>query len=155
MNIVKKIKHWYYSRKLEILIDKARHRPPMDQSERDAQRESWARGEIGMGSDADEARYRAKHCTTERLRGHRIYHDGEQFRYLDNDEPTKTGRLKRHCGHCGKLTPKSGHDPCIENLPDVVNACCGHGDVDHAYVMFDNGDRIGGMKAIKWMERNK
>lgn len=30
------------------------------------------------------------------------------------------------CPHCGQA--RMGHDPCISNLPGVVNACCGHGD---------------------------
>ena len=30
------------------------------------------------------------------------------------------------CSYCGR-EPSLGHDPCIENLPGVYFACCGHG----------------------------
>lgn len=33
--------------------------PEQQEAELRAQRDSWVRGEMGMGSDADEARYRA------------------------------------------------------------------------------------------------
>jgi hypothetical protein len=35
------------------------------------------------------------------------------------------------------ITPK-GHDPCLANLPGVVNACCGHG-VCFPYATLKNG----------------
>lgn len=44
--------------KLEKLIARARELPPMTEVELKAQRDSWVRGEIGFGSDADESAYR-------------------------------------------------------------------------------------------------
>jgi hypothetical protein len=46
------------------------------------------------------------------------------------------------CKHCGRR--KTGyHDPCIENLPGVDYACCGHG-AGPGYVAFSNGVVIRG-----------
>jgi hypothetical protein len=45
---------------------------------------------------------------------------------------------KRPCAKCGLKRPPSGHDPCIENLPGVGQACCGHG-IEEGYVVFMNG----------------
>jgi hypothetical protein len=48
------------------------------------------------------------------------------------------------CPKCGEKRTKDGQDPCIANLPGVINACCGHG-VKEGYVMFDNGIVIRGI----------
>lgn len=88
-----------------------------------------------------------------RLRGHPIHWDGECFRYDDNGEPTATTWRERPCGKCGLYTPPNGHDPCIANLPGVHNACCGHGETREAYVVFTDGRRIAGKKAIKWQKQ--
>ena len=79
----------------------------------------------------------------ELLKGHPVYFDGEQWRYVDNDAPT-IGK-NRPCGECGKkLIVEDQHgnlgpDPCIGVLPGVMNACCGHGESGAAYVQFPNG----------------
>ncbi len=44
---------------LERLIKAARERGPMTEAELKAQRESFVRAEVGMGSDRDEAAFRA------------------------------------------------------------------------------------------------
>jgi hypothetical protein len=47
---------------------------------------------------------------------------------------------KRPCPKCGQVRLENGHDPCIAELPGVLNACCGHGAKAKAgYVMFGNG----------------
>jgi hypothetical protein len=45
---------------------------------------------------------------------------------------------KAVCPLCRKKRTKAGHDPCIADLPGVMNACCGHG-VRAGYIMFENG----------------
>lgn len=45
--------------KLDDLIAQARAMPPMTEAELKAQRDSFVRAEVGFGSDADEAAYRA------------------------------------------------------------------------------------------------
>lgn len=43
----------------------------------------------------------------------------------------------RPCKKCGKMPSENGHDACIENLPNVTNACCGHGNDENAYVILE------------------
>ena len=52
----------------------------------------------------------------------------------------------RPCPNCFlpfKARGKNGelHDPCIENLPNVAYACCGHGK-KKGYVLFSNRRRF-------------
>jgi len=81
-------------------------------------------------------------------RGHEIYFDADigEWRYSadgllvkENDKP---------CGVCGRERTPEGHDPCLGELPGVVNACCGHGNPKEAYVQFKNGVEIRGFDAI-------
>lgn len=44
----------------------------------------------------------------------------------------------RPCPVCHMKRPRSGDDPCIENLPGVNFACCGHGTED-GYISFIDG----------------
>jgi hypothetical protein len=46
-------------------------------------------------------------------------------------------------------TPE-GHDGCIGRLPDVMNACCGHGE-SAAYIQYMDKSIIRGLSAIKRM----
>lgn len=65
---------------------------------------------------------------------------------------------KEPCNHCGKYKTYEGHDGCIGELNGVANACCGHDNVDIAYVQFYDGFIIWGEDAIKIQEilkRNK
>ena len=68
-------------------------------------------------------------------RGHEMYLDGAVWRYCDNkqlvsDDPD------RKCGHCGLENTPEGHDGCLGTLPNVMNACCGHGDTEAAYTQY-------------------
>lgn len=73
------------------------------------------------------------------------------------------GYDKEICGHCGiKRTPE-GHDGCIGTLPNVMNACCGHGETRHAYVQFNHIDydqdpnkfSISGEEALRYINENR
>lgn len=80
------------------------------------------------------------------LRGHRIHAiDGEWF-YSDTNEPTVGN--PRGCGYCGRPNIKNDHDACIGELPGVMNACCGHGEIAEAYVQFNAGGIISGNEAV-------
>jgi hypothetical protein len=50
------------------------------------------------------------------------------------------GYGKQVCGHCEKKRTSEGHDGCIGTLENVMNACCGHGESNLAYVQFDHDD---------------
>lgn len=69
------------------------------------------------------------------LRGHPIYFDGYQYRYVDTGAPT--AGTHRPCGHCGKGDTPEGHDACLGTLLGVANACCGHGRANEAYIQME------------------
>ena len=75
--------------------------------------------------------------------GHRTFWDGDKRCYTDNKKSVDYDN-PRPCIKCG-LNSKDfgGHDPCIANLPGVLNACCGHG-TEKGYVQFKNGQIIDG-----------
>jgi hypothetical protein len=55
----------------------------------------------------------------------------------------------KKCKVCSKTyKPNDDQDPCIQNLPSVANACCGHGDLKQAYVQFMDGNCVRGEHAI-------
>jgi len=57
-------------------------------------------------------------------RGHKIYYDGKDWRYSDNNE-IDTGN--RPCVRCGKKPTPEGYDACLGFIEGVNSACCGHG----------------------------
>lgn len=73
-----------------------------------------------------------------RIRGHGITCDGERWVYADDGSPVDR---KRPCARCGRMPTPEGYDACLGELPDVLNACCGHGfdDVQRGYVHEDGG----------------
>ncbi len=76
--------------------------------------------------------------------GHWVYEDtGTQAGY---------GFEQRRCRRCGSGLNVAGKaDPCLGRLPGVDNACCGHGDPEHAYIRFTNGVTIEG---FTWVNRH-
>lgn len=80
-------------------------------------------------------------------RGHKIYCEDEEFVYEDG-VPVRLDP-QRACGYCGKEATPEGHDGCLGTLPDVRNACCGHGRVDEAYIQHNSLRRVSGEDAIK------
>lgn len=82
------------------------------------------------------------------LRGHPIYYKYGQWWYKDTR--TKTVGDIRDCGYCGLSDAKEGHDGCLGTLPNVMNACCGHGIEDDAYIQFfDERQSLYRLDAIK------
>jgi hypothetical protein len=57
----------------------------------------------------------------------------------------------RDCGACGLAQTEEGHDPCLGTLPGVMNACCGHGEPDAAYVQIGPDEIIRGADALTWV----
>lgn len=76
-------------------------------------------------------------------RGHKIYESGGAWYYLADDVPV-ADEPNPVCGFCERANTDKGHDWCISDLPDVRNACCGHGNRHEAYAVFNNGTRISG-----------
>jgi hypothetical protein len=86
------------------------------------------------------------------LRGYKIeMHNGEWV-FSDTKESTVATWQKRPCGHCGKYNTIEGHDGCLGTLSGVMNACCGHGQENDAYVQFLDGFSIHGKDAVTVMQ---
>jgi len=87
----------------------------------------------------------------DRYRGHAVEIVNGVFVYSDSGE--LTAGSKRPCGNCGISDTKDGHDGCLGELPDVMNACCGHGDCKMAYIQYWDNSRISGAVALKEIVR--
>ncbi len=89
-------------------------------------------------------------------RGHEMYFDQSEqsWKYCDDDTLVKENK-DRVCGKCGEYRTEKGHDPCIADLPGVMNACCGHGDNECAYVQFTLQKVLRGEEAIKYFNKAK
>ena len=59
------------------------------------------------------------------------------------------------CEKCNLMPTQEGHDGGLGTLNDsiVMNACCGHGDIEYAYIQYWDSNCIRGDKAI--IEINK
>jgi hypothetical protein len=82
------------------------------------------------------------------LRGYEIEYLNNQWVYSDTKESTAQTHEERPCGFCGKACTKEGHDDCLGTLKGVMNACCGHGRNQEAYVQFLDGSVIRSCDAI-------
>jgi len=87
------------------------------------------------------------------LNGHPIVLKDGNWYFKDTGKPTVNSN--RLCGHCNKDKTIEGHDYCLGTLPEVMNACCGHGVEDEAYVMFWYGNTIHGREAIAWQKKHR
>lgn len=88
-----------------------------------------------------------------KLRGHNIIFVDGKWLYQDTRAPTAGN--ERDCGYCGKANTKEGHDCCLGTLPNVMNACCGHGNIEEAYIQYSDGAIVGGEKAINILANTK
>lgn len=75
-----------------------------------------------------------------------ILKNGEWY-YDGTDELVSENYKTKPCGNCGKEYTKDGHDGCLGNLIGIMNACCGHGNIDESYVQFWDGEVISGEDA--------
>ena len=92
---------------------------------------------------------------TSRFRGHDIELASNGWIFTDTGEPTADTWQQRPCGHCGRHNTPEGHDGCIGTLPGVMNACCGHGATNEAYIQFPDGTIIDGQAAMDEMEKRR
>jgi len=89
---------------------------------------------------------------TSTLRGHKIEYVNGVWIYSDTKEPTAKTHESRSCGLCNEMPTSEGHDGCLGTLPNVKNACCGHGEVEEAYIQFEDGSIVRGLAANRIME---
>lgn len=87
------------------------------------------------------------------LRGHKIEKIGSEWVFCDTKTPTVNN--PRPCGYCGLVNTDDGHDGCLGELQGVMNACCGHGQVDIAYLQYWDGSAIYGKRAVEEIGRLK
>lgn len=78
--------------------------------------------------------------------GHEVEFINNQWVYSDNKEVVSDEY--RNCAFCLKSNTPEGHDGCLGTLHGVVNACCGHGRVDQAYLQFEDKRCIRGQEAL-------
>lgn len=87
-------------------------------------------------------------------RGHVIECVNDTWIYSDNKSLVSDNKT-RICGHCSKPDTKEGHDSCIGFLPNVLNACCGHGIIDEAYIQFSDNIELRGIEANQFIFLNR
>lgn len=87
-----------------------------------------------------------------KFRGYEIEVLNGEMVFADTKEPTAQSWERRPCGYCGIYNTAEGHDGCLGTLPNVKNACCGHGETGEAYVQFWDGSSRHGKDAISYME---
>lgn len=90
----------------------------------------------------------------DKWRGHNIELNKTtgNYQYLDTKELV-CFNPHRACGYCDKANTEYGHDGCLGDLDNVINACCGHGSTESAYLVFKNGIRLDGADAIKYFSK--
>lgn len=80
--------------------------------------------------------------------GYTTYKDEKNtLRYADNNKKVDEMPF-RPCAKCGEYPTDNGDDFCLHHLGNVMNACCGHGDIK-GYIQFDNGVTIRGYFEIE------
>lgn len=83
-----------------------------------------------------------------KLRGHKIKLVNGDWVYCDTGLPTQDTHHLRPCGYCNKYNTAEDHDACLGTLPGVMNACCGHGEEQEAYVQLLDGFTVHGGDAV-------
>jgi len=62
----------------------------------------------------------------------------------------RRGKFEINCAHCDQSCFYDEPDPCLDYLPGVEFACCGHGDHKSAYIKFTDGLVIRGFDVIEY-----
>lgn len=83
-----------------------------------------------------------------KFRGWIIEHKEGALRFKDGSKVIDADWTKRPCGKCYKYFTPEGHDGCLGTLPGIMNACCGHGQTNEAYLQFWDGFCIRGEDAL-------
>jgi len=84
----------------------------------------------------------------DKLRGHNIEIRNGEWCYSDNGESTAKTWKSRPCGFCGKHDTEEGHDGCLGYIPNLMNACCGHGSTKDVYIQNMDGSTLRGIDAL-------
>ena len=82
-----------------------------------------------------------------KLRGNDIELIDGEWVYSDTKEATAFTFKGRPCGNCNEQNTIEDHDACLGTLPGLMNACCGHGEVNEVYIQLLDGVSIYGEDA--------
>ena len=85
-----------------------------------------------------------------KYRGHVIVCIHDIWFFEDTLTPT-AGNVPAACGHCGKNKTVEGYDVCLGTIPNIMNACCGHGEPEWAYIQYWDGSVVQGFPALGLM----
>ncbi len=80
-------------------------------------------------------------------RGHKIKLKKGVWLYNDTNKPVRDN-INISCGFCGRPKTKEGYDACLGTIPGIMNACCGHGNNEEAYIQFSNDFCVNGKEAF-------
>ena len=86
------------------------------------------------------------------FRGHPTIWKNDRWVYIDTGEKAGFDGIVRPCVKCGKIFDgfNVGEcDPCLGELLEVDNACCGHGIREESYIRFTNGITIKGFEIME------
>lgn len=86
-----------------------------------------------------------------KARGHDIEWINDHWIYADTGKPTVENQ-RDYCGYCGLTDTPEGHDACLGTLIGTMNACCGHGQTNEAYIQFWDSRCVRGQDAIEVMK---
>lgn len=86
-------------------------------------------------------------------RGHHLFFKDGNYFYSDTGEPTIGNH--RGCGICKRDDTVEGHDGCLGYLSGVMNACCGHGSQQDAYIQYWDGRIVHGSEVIDELRRKE
>ncbi|HDZ24927.1 hypothetical protein LCGC14_1060700 [marine sediment metagenome] len=89
------------------------------------------------------------------FRGNKIELVNDGWVFSTSGEPVEDSWKETPCGICGEKSTEEGHDKCIGTLPGVMNACCGHGQIDEAYVVFSDERILRGGNALDVISKLK
>ena len=73
--------------------------------------------------------------------------DGEWY-FCDTDLLVSETWKESGCGYCKLPRTDEGHDGCLGTLPGIMNACCGHGNIEEAYIQYWDKNIISGSDAV-------
>ena len=71
----------------------------------------------------------------------------------DRDNPRPCPHCARMFVSCGDCDDKMSHDPCIGHIAGVAYACCGHGEIESAYISWPDRSTVRNTKALRVMAR--
>jgi hypothetical protein len=123
----------FHPRRLSTLSSLEHGRMPIKLS---PQQKKWLQSVLAIkpgGTHRDLGQYRAQQCGRSSIQP------------IPGQEP-------RRCARCGGYATRKGHDPCLADLPGVINACCGHG-WWHPYATLRNGFCLRGRRLKVYLKK--